>query len=313
MSTLLQGLAQAWEKRAKLTRSRWRWVGYLLTLAAVAYLVYTLVRGNLQLRQVDWRVYSGALLASLGFYLLSLLIQFFLWSRLIAEHRRATWQDAEIYARMVLMRSLPGGAWHWIGRISMYAGGTEVPQRVIVLGNFLEWALVILAGAATFIAFLSFPLAPALPVLGSLALLGAALALGMAWQPKTRPRLLRLAEAALWISLDLVVWLAGAAILYVFVQALAGAGRMGPLEAVYVWTFSGSLSMLIVFLPSSLGVRELSLVALLQPYMDPSVALLVALLIRVVFNAADVFWGLAGWLLSQLVLRRGGGKPSTNT
>jgi hypothetical protein len=199
---------------------------------------------------------------------------------------------------MVLMRSLPGGAWHWVGRISMYSGATEVPTRVVVLGIFLEWALLILVGAAIFVAFLPFPV---LSVLGSLLLAGAAIALAVSWQPSERGWPRRLAEAFLWVMLDGVVWLAGTAILFLFAGALAGFGRLQPLQSLYVWTFSGSLSMLIIFLPSSLGVREISLVARLQPTFDTSVALLIALLIRIVFIFADIFWGLAGWLLSQAV------------
>lgn len=300
---MLQRFAQEWSRRTRLTQGRWRWIGYLLTLAAVVYLVYTLAKGNIQLNQVDLRVYGWALLASLGFYLVSLVIQFFIWTRLISFHRRATWQDVEIYSRMVLMRSLPGGAWHWVGRISMYSGATEVPTRVVVLGNFLEWALLILVGAAIFVAFLPYPV---LSVLGCLLLAGAAIALAVSWQPPERGWLRRLAEAFLWVILDGFVWLAGAAILYSFTGALAGFGRLQPLQALYVWTFSGSLSMLIIFLPSSLGVREISLVALLQPTINPSIALLIALLIRIVFIFADIFWGLTGWLISQMILWRHG-------
>jgi uncharacterized membrane protein YbhN (UPF0104 family) len=62
--------------------------------------------------------------------------------------------------------------------------------------------------------------------------------------------------------------------------------------------------MLIVFLPSSLGVREASLILLLQPALPVSMALLIALLIRIVFIFADLVWGMIGVILSQAVLRR---------
>jgi hypothetical protein len=298
---MLARIAQAWANRTKIRGPFWRWAGYLLTLAAIAYLVYTLARGELQLRELDWENYGAALAGSLGFYLVSLLIQFHLWGRLLSAHRRIGWQDFEIYSRAVLMRSLPGGAWHWFGRITMYSGSTEVPTRVVVMGNFLEWALQILVGAAIFLALINIPVAA---ILGPLALTGAALALGAAWQPAARSWPQRLAESGLWVCLYVVVWLAGAAILYLLIWAASLSGGVGIQDAIYIWTFSGSLSMLIIFLPSSLGIREISLVALLQPFIEPSTALVVALLIRVLFMFADFFWGIIGWMVSQAVLKR---------
>jgi hypothetical protein len=199
------------------------------------------------------------------------------------------------------MRSLPGGAWHWVGRISMYSGTTEVPARVVVLGNFLEWALLILAGAAITLAFTTHLL---LRVLLVSVCLGAGLWLAVAWQPAARRPLVKLAEGALWLVLDGIAWISGAWILYLFVHAVGSQAPFGFWEALRIWTFAGSLSMLIIFLPSSLGIREVSLVWLLQPYQEVSLAILVALLIRVIFMFADIFWGFAGWGVSQLFLSR---------
>jgi hypothetical protein len=241
------------------------------------------------------------MLAAFGLYLISLVIQFFTWSRIISFHRKVSWQDVDIYARMILMRSLPGGAWHWIGRISMYSGSTEVPTRVVVLGNFLEWILLILMGAAIFLAFTG---SLYLRLLAILLVISAALGLSIAWQPPDRSWGKRLAEAVLWVILDGVVWIAGAVIFYLFTLAVAGREPLSFPESLRIWTFSGSLLMLIIFLPSSLGVREITLVWLLQPYISTSLALLIALLIRVVFMLADILWGLFGWSFSQIILRR---------
>ncbi len=298
---MLQRLAQSWAGTRKISNNRWRWIGTILTLAAVVYLIITLARGDLKLEQIDWKTYGLVILASFGLYLISLIIQFFTWSRIISFYRKVGWQDVDIYARMILMRSLPGGAWHWVGRISMYSGSTEVPTRIVVLGNFLEWILLILMGASIFLAYTGNPI---LRVLAIILVISAAVGLSFAWQPPQRSWSKRLAEAGLWAFLDIVVWFAGAGIFYLFTVAVAGREPVSFPEALRIWTFSGSLLMLIIFLPSSLGVREITLVWLLQPYLATSLALLIALLIRVVFMLADIIWGLFGWMFSQIILRR---------
>jgi hypothetical protein len=298
---LLQRIAQAWAVRANRKSGLWRWLGHGLTLIAIVYLFFILSRGELKLQQVDWAVYGSAILVSLGVYLISLLIQFFIWSRLISFHRKASWTDLNIYSQMILMRSLPGGAWHWIGRISMYSAETEIPTRVVVLGNFLEWGLLILTGAGITLALTR---GSTLWILLSALAVVAAFSLAFAWQSRTLSWWERAANSLQWLFLFCLVWLAGSAILYLFVQAVAGPGRLDWVEALRVWAFSGSVSLLIVFLPSSLGVREASLILLLQPGLPVSMALLTALLIRIVFIIADLLWGIAGVILSQAILRR---------
>lgn len=300
VSGIIEHLAQIWSQKSRGSRGFWKWLGYLLTLAAVVYLAYMLAKGNLSLRQVNWKIYGTSIAAALGVYLLSLVIQFFTWSRMISFHRKIDWQDINIYSRMILMRSLPGGAWHWIGRISMYSSATEVPTKVVVLGNFLEWILLILVGLAIWVGSIPFPV---LPILGTLLLAGAAVWLAASWQPAERGWPRRLAEAGGWVILDGLVWGLGAVILYLFVRATGSGSSFQWVDSLRAWSLSGSLSMLIIVLPSSLGIREISLIALLQPVLSTSLALLVALMIRIVFTIADVFWGILGWLLSQVILR----------
>jgi len=61
--------------------------------------------------------------------------------------------------------------------------------------------------------------------------------------------------------------------------------------------------MIITIVPV-IGVQEVSLVFLLQPYLPASVALLVALLLRLLFTLSDVLWGLTGWAFASIALRK---------
>jgi hypothetical protein len=298
---MIERLADFWSSKKPKGSKFWRWLSLLLIVAMVAYLVYAFTRGGLRLSQIDWKAYGNTILPILGIYLLSLVIQFFVWARIISFHRKVTWRDVDIYSRMIMMRSLPGGAWHWVGRISMYSGETEVPTRVVVVGNFLEWALFTLSGGMMF--FITLPLHTLGFPLAAITL-GGALALAISWQPSTLRGMIRLAEGILWMALYSLIWFLAAAILYITVQAVAGPGHLNGWEALRTASLTGSLTMLIIMLPSSLGIREVSLVWLLQAQLTPSIALLIALMLRIIYTLADVVWGLAGWLLSYLVLRK---------
>jgi len=298
---LIDKLADYWSSKKPKRSKLWQWLSFLLSIALFIYLVYAFAYGRLRLDQINWKAYSGTVLAVLGIYLLSLIIQFYVWTRIISFHRKVDLQDVNIYARMILMRSLPGGAWGWVGRISMYSGGTEVPTRVVVLGNFLEWALLTLSGVGIF--FSTLPL----PVLGFiLATLTfcATLVLAIIWQPVSLKWYVRLVEASLWISLYCLVWFLATAILALIVEAVAGPGQLNGWEALKVSVFTGSLGMLVSMLPSSLGIREISLVWLLQAHLSPAIVLLIALMLRIIYTLADAIWGMIGWLISTLILRK---------
>jgi len=298
---MIDRLADYWSSKKPKRTKLWQWLSVLLTFIMVVYLVYAFTQGGLRLNQINWKAYAGTVIAVLGICLFSLVIQFTIWSRIISFHRKVNWQDISIYAGTIMMRSLPGGAWHWVGRISMYSGATKVPTRVVVVGNFLEWALSTLSGAAIF--FVTLPI----PNLGYiLAVLTFSIILGVAisWQPATRKWTIRVAEGILWMTLYGMLWLSATEILYLIVQAVVGPDSLTCWEALRASTLTGTLGMLISMLPSSLGVREISMVWLLQAKLTPAVTLLIALMLRIIYTLGDAVWGIIGWLLSLLILRK---------
>jgi glycosyltransferase 2 family protein len=285
--------------RAKKSHGLWRWCGYLLTLAALVYILVLLLYGGQQLRDIEWSAYLPVALVSLLVYLVSLLLQLSVWLRLISFHRQMDWRDVEIYSRMILLRSLPGGIWHWVGRAAMYKAATPISGRTVVKASSVEWVLFFLAGLGIFAASnLSQPL------WGLIALVIFALAAGIAarWQPSSRALGLRVAEGALWILLDVFSWWLGALILFLFVEA-SGVRHVSLVEMARVTTLAGDIAILAALFPTGFGIREISLTVLLQPYMPSALGLLVALLVRLLYVLADTSWGLIGWGLSRLAQR----------
>jgi hypothetical protein len=300
--TILQRLADLLASQRANLKTHWRWLSWALTLAALVYVIAVLVVGGLSLRDVNWAAFVPAALATLGLYLLSLLAQLFVWTRILSFHRAPDWQDMEIYSRMLLTRRLPGGFWHWVGRAAMYSAATRVPTRVVVVANFLEWAMLILTGMGLYISGLP-SLEPAIRVVGAAAVWVLAVGLAVSWQPAAYPLRRRVAEGLLWAGLYGTCWFLGGAILRQFVSA-AGGDITSWIEATRVWALTGSISLFVSIVPAVFGVQEVTLTLLLQTWITPASALIVALLMHFVFSVAEVGWGLAGWGLSAAMQRR---------
>lgn len=277
-------------------RQRWRWLGRGLTIAAVLYLAILLYASGFTFRSIDWAAYGRAITASLLLYCVSLLIQYFVWGRMISFHHQVSWFDLVIYARFILLRRLPGGVWHWMGRTALYSGSTDIPARVILVGNFVEWAMLVLVSGALAIAGWT-ALPTPLRVVLVLALLAVSIALAWSWQPAQRPAWLKLAEGGLWSLIYAGAWILGGTIFYLFVIANGG-DSMSWLEGVWIWDLTGGASNLLFIVPGGSGVREVLLTWLMQPHLTTANILLVAVLMRITFMLGDLIWGAAGLLLS---------------
>lgn len=300
---------EAWSRVVSGTQRRWRWVGYGLTALAFLYLAILIFFSREQIQQIQWQVYWLPFLLSMLIYLGSLLVQFLVWARMISFHHRISWRDITIYSRVLLMRRLPGGVWHWVDRTAMYTGATNVPGRVIMLANFLEWSLLLLLAIA--IALSGWPGALVwLRWLAGLPLL-LSLYLAYSWQPNQRNTITRLAESILWLALYSIAWMAGGLILYLFARATQlgvnlTTGAYQPLTypySIWSWAIAGGSSFLLVFIPAGLGVREITLTWLLMPNLPLSGIILVAILIRLTYVLADMVWGSLGMFFSLRVFK----------
>jgi hypothetical protein len=304
---MLLKLSETWTKLTAFTKSRWKGFGYLLSMASFAYIVVLLVYGWIQLQNIDWGSYILPIMGALLIHLLSSIIQFFVWTRLLMEHHNAGWEDIAIYSRVLMLRRLPGGIWHWIGRATMYAESSQVPAKTTGVANFMEWALLILT-AAIFAA----GKAEILPILVRLSLmllfLGLAIGMSFSWQSVASSRVKRLAESLLWIFTYGIAWGLGGLVMYWFGYTTSlqfnSINALDLASATWIWATAAGGSMILVFIPLGLGIREISLTWLLQFYVPPVGALAIALLIRFTFTLGDFLWGVMGWNLSSYFLRR---------
>ena len=297
-----QRLLETWANTINNIRKRWRWLGYALTLIALIYLIVLIVYGGYQLQEFHWKAFGVAFLIALGIYLVSLIIQFIVWGRMLSFHQKIDWRDIIIYSRVILLRRLPGGFWHWLDRTAMYSETEKVPGRVVLSANFMEWAMLLLVAGG----IASIGLREISQLLGWLApiiLISFALALGIQWQPDSKSPLFRVLESGLWVTLYSFAWILGGIIIFLYTKT-AGGQYITWERAVWIWAVAGGSSLLLFIFPTGLGIRELTMTWLLQPYLSPANALLVAILVRLTFTFTDILWGLVGLGLSHRIHKK---------
>lgn len=296
---LLQRLYKLWEKAATVSRKRTRWIVYLFVLLAFAYLGIILYFSGQEVLTIPFRSWGYAGLLTLFLYLASLLLQSFVWTRILACRHPITWEEFWIYFKLLVLRRLPGGVLHWFGRAAMYKQNSQVPARTVMWGNFIEWSMLILIACALAAAGFSALFLP-LRVLLVVLLLAMAVYIAALWQPGDGITFRKVAEGALWTGLYTITWLIGGLVIFLFARS-AGSSDIGFFDSTWIWAISGGATLVLLIFPAGLGVREVSLTLLLQPFMSPSIALLVALLIRFTFTLADLLWGSAGWAVGMLI------------
>jgi len=301
---MIERFISSWVKITQIARKRYAWLGYILVAASILYLIVLLIANREQFAQIPWEKYWGAGLISLLLYLFSQIPQLVIWMRMMRFHHHVGWKDFRIFFQSMLLRRIPGGVWHWVGRVSLYSGTTDIAPKTVLYANFWEWALIILVAVG--IIFTGEPVKQLIggvaAIIGSIAVWGLAIWIAYKWFPHNNSKTIRILESAGWAIIYSVAWLMGGLIIYVFSKATEGV-TLSIWNAVWVWAVAGGISWILIIVPSGLGIREITLTTLLQPFMSIPQALVIAIAIRLVFLAADFLWGGLGWAFGNLMVK----------
>ena len=296
---MLDRIFTSWVTFTQIARKRFAWIGYVLVAVSVIYLAALLFINWGQFSTIPWEHFWKAGLISLFLYLFSQIPQLAIWLRMMTFHHKVGWNDFKIFFQSMLLRRIPGGVWHWVGRISLYSGTTEITPKTVLYANFLEWSLIILVAVG--IVFLGEPVSDKIgifSIFGAIGAWSAAVAFAYKWFPSKVLKKARILESISWLLVYAIAWLMGGLIIYVFSQSDAGYS-ITFWDALWVWAVAGGISWVIIIIPSGLGVREITLMTLLNPYIGTSQALVIAVGIRLVFLVADFVWGGLGWLIGH--------------
>jgi uncharacterized membrane protein YbhN (UPF0104 family) len=229
------------------------------------------------------------------------------------------WRDVEIYAYTYLMRNLPGAMWYLAGRTVMYRE-RGIGAGVTLAASSMEWLLLLAAAVSVYsslsLAALSLWLLGLLifPLLLGLILLAPRILRSVPdryWPPGVVRRWLTGISAsavppnrdlALWLSLYVIAYVIGGLILFLLTHGVMPESSITVIDAIRIWALTGGIGFLVtMFVPAGLGVRELTLTALLAPYVPDVGALLVALLLRMLFIASDLVWGGLMWAIARVL------------
>ncbi|KPL19011.1 MAG: hypothetical protein AMJ93_13350 [Anaerolineae bacterium SM23_84] len=289
-----------------------RWVSASVLLCTVGFLVLMLLRSTDELRQYDdWSTYLDVCAKGFLVYPISLITQALIWLMIIMRLGQMTgsWWDVEIYSYSYLMRHLPGMIWYLAGRAAMYRT-RGIGAVVTLLASGVEWLLLLttsvllygtlsLTGSGTLL--IGILVLSALILATSLGLRQALLASSRLPVPGfVRRRLTALAtvsvpssaDLALWLSLYVTSYFIGGGILVLLVHGVAPEVTIGLVTAAKTWALTAGVGFLLTaIVPAGLGIRELTLAALLSPPLSRTGAIVVAILLRIVFVAGDLVWG----------------------
>lgn len=278
--------------RQRLSRRTQRWIELglnLFLLAVVALIIYQ----NGELLPILGRSLSlVSLVSCLGLYLLSLSIQAAVWIDLMgygSGERRMALTD---YVQTTLMGRLPGGLWKWFGRVTVYRA-THLSTSTILLVNLIELLFLFLS-AGLLIALL-FPVAWYWRLLALV--VQCLLAGGIVWRltpliPGLQRRWILL-RAVGWCGSYMLAWGCGALILYLLAQPFSQT-PLDLLTVLRLTCLSGVVNLLFQILPVSLLFRDLTLLALLGPFMSSPQAIVVIFALRLVSSICEL---LSSWIL----------------
>jgi uncharacterized membrane protein YbhN (UPF0104 family) len=298
----------------------WRtWLGLLLLLGLLSYallMIFWRELPEMNLRELFGRISAADAALAFGVYSLDLALAIAGWV-LIQGMLSGYWHPLDhfrIYTLTTMTRRLPGSFWYILGRVVLYerlgvargvtavAGGFEYAATILggVLVALVTWPLVLGGQGVS-------PLWPLLLLLACAALLNPPM---VRWavrklSPDHHTPAVRYRHLVAWVLLYALVWSVGGLLLFVVIGALRPLPLAQLPAIVGVWAASGLASMLIFnFVPLGLGVTEITLAALLSPYIAADEALFAALLMRALLTLSELGYGLVGALLSLPELLR---------
>jgi hypothetical protein len=207
-----------------------------------------------------------------------------------------------IYCLTLVTGRIPGAPWHIAGRAVLYSR-LGISAKVIGVAAAVEMLLVTLAGLLSGL-FIWFSLPEStqqqLVWLGLVFVGG----LGLMHPSVIREVLRRLGYAdaivrlryrdmLLLLGLYVLVWGASGGVLYSVILALYPLPLMQLPGVIGAWGLAGAVSSLAFLSPTGFGIKEIALSLLLALFVPAGLAVVIVILNRLFFIAAELAWAIA--------------------
>ncbi len=302
-------------------RRRWLHIAvpvvfYALLGVFLVIAIVTIDWSSLDGLELSWTPLIAATVLSLLFRYLGVFIWLRLLHRLGATGLRGHYTELTyIYAKSWLGRYIPGAATWILGKV-YFAGRHGVPRSRLAVSGILEGALQIVATLVVGLALvLADPRADEVVPWLRWTMIAALVAGIIALTPPVFHRLLRLAfrvlrrqapgdelfpkwgamleAAGLYVAGALIT---GASYYLVVLSAYPDVAISDAPFIIGSASLASAISMLAVFAPGGLGVREATLGLLLAVVMPPAIAVVIVIVLRLWSIVVDVLFYLLTWL-----------------
>ncbi|MEJ2305016.1 MAG: hypothetical protein P8Y14_26130 [Anaerolineales bacterium] len=289
-----------------LSRRVIRWITsigmVLITLTVLGFLVY---RQRELLAEYNWKF--NLYFAPLSFVLFSfiLLMVANMWGIIMntlgSELNKL--KHIRYYCLSNVTKRIPGTIWYIVSRAHFYKSD-GVDYRLTSLASGIELVTIILAGILVSLIFgipIIFRYHVNLWLLGVVVLVSAA-----ALHPKMIAKIFRVFKVAetdikyknilSWLFIYSLAWILGGIVLFTIGNIVTNISVQQIGYFIGGWSLVGVLSTIIFFLPTNMGITEIGLSLVLSNIMPSSIAVIIAVLARLVMIFYEVIWA-AVWLM----------------
>lgn len=267
-----------------------------LRVVSIIYPLVLLYLSRNEILELDWKSFSLLFLFSFLIFYVSMSLQNVNWSLIVDGNLRQFWLNSKIYFQTILMKRLPGGVWHWLGRVNLYENIQKDEQNSVSSANFIEWLILILTGFAVYLSTVNLLLG----IFAAIACIGVcSWLITRQFGFKSKSVLLSMTVILLYI----LCWLTGAAILHWLIRGVDPQTQLRFMDSLAAWSLSSAISMLVFFFPSGALLRDFSLGALLLNKIEPAKLVLLILQVRIIFLAADFIWSFISLRFVNFILK----------
>ncbi|HZD55888.1 MAG TPA: hypothetical protein VE136_04155 [Anaerolineales bacterium] len=288
-----------------LSKRAMRWIPsiamVLISLAILGFLVY---RQREMLAEYEWKfnLYFVALSFVLFSFILFMVANMWgvIMKALGSEVNRL--KHIKYYCLSNVTKRIPGTIWYVVSRAHFYKSD-GVDYRLTSLASGIELATIVLAGILVSLTF-------GIPIIFhyhvSLWLLGVALVISAAaLHPKVIARVFRIFRVAetdikyknilSWLFIYSLAWILGGIVLFLIGNVVTNISIQQIGYFIGGWSLVGVLSTTVFFLPTNMGITEIGLSLVLSNIMPSSIAVIIAILARLLMIFFEVIWA-AAWL-----------------
>lgn len=283
-----------------------------LQVAALGFVAVTLAAyvyaQREQLQAFQWQPNWVWLVVAFVIFSLNMLLLVWLWARLMAHfgvslpyHLHVTY-----YARSYLARRLPGSVWYVAGRVQLY-GQHGIDPKLTATCSGIEYLILLVDSAIIAAVYVVASISalrnsPEVETFTYISLIAApVLLVALALLPMMLARLrkrwglvegntLTLGTFALYGLAYLLVYVNGTLFIYAIIRIMHPLAISQFPHLYGAWGASSLIASLALFLPTSFGLKEISMGVLLLPIVPQAIAVFAVIMVRIGATIFEILW-----------------------